>query len=62
MNHTTARHPRSRMEAFRNTVEYGAAIEVPTPQSRLIEKLKSYALAIGIGIVLAMIFGSELAK
>jgi len=59
---TTRKHPRSTMEAFRNTVEYGAAIEIPTPQSRLIEKLKSYGLAIGIGIVLAMIFGSELAK
>lgn len=61
MNHTTARHPRSRMEAFPRTAEYGAAIEVPRKYT-IADTLKGAALAVVLGTLLAVMFAVELSK
>lgn len=47
--------PRSTMEAFPHTMEYGAAIEIPARASQWLNKIADYAFAIGLGLALAAI-------
>ena len=58
---TTKRHPRSTMEAFPRTAEYGAAIEVPRKYG-IADTLKGAALAVFLGVLLAAVFVGELVK
>lgn len=47
----TRRFPRTMNEAFRQTVEYGAAIELPAPKTWVV----TYALCFA-GVVLSLLF------
>lgn len=50
---STKRHPRTLNEAFPKTVEYGAAIEIPTKINRLVNRIADWALAVALGLIFA---------
>ena len=55
----TRKHPRTLNEAFPRTAEYGAAIERPIP---LRDRVGGVALAVAIGLALAVLLVEGLAK
>ena len=53
LNDTDRKFPRTMNEAFQNTVEYGAAIEIPVKQFNLVDKVM-IAVSIAALVVVAL--------
>jgi hypothetical protein len=55
LNNTTRIFPRSMQQAYQNTVEYGASIEVPYKRTTLADKVLYVLTAITIILTLVVI-------
>lgn len=56
LNDTDRKFPRTMNEAFQNTVEYGAAIEVPVKQLNLVDKVMIAVSIVAFAVVILDLF------
>ena len=56
LNDTDRKFPRTMNEAFQNTVEYGAAIEIPVKQLNLVDKVMIAVSVVALVVVALDVF------
>lgn len=56
LNDTDRKFPRTMNEAFQNTVEYGAAIEIPVKQFNLVDKVMIAVSVVALVVVALDVF------
>lgn len=56
LNDTDRKFPRTMNEAFQNTVEYGAAIEIPVKQFNLVDKVMITVSVVAFVVVALDVF------
>lgn len=56
LNDTERKFPRTMNEAFQNTVEYGAAIEIPVKQFNLVDKVMITVSVVALVVVALDVF------
>lgn len=56
LNDTDRKFPRSMNEAFQNTVEYGAAIEIQVKQFNLVDKVMIAVSIVAFAVVILDLF------